>query len=91
MAGPIVTVDEQLLGFRGRVLFRMYIASKPDRYGIKIFISADAESHYCLDAVPYLGKGSTPELPPDMNQGHYFTLEVLKNVMQAGRTLCLDN
>ena len=91
VAGPIVTVDEQLLGFRGRVLFRMFIANKPNRYGIKIFMSADAESHYCLDAIPYLGKGSTPELPQNVNQGHYFTLEVLKDLMEAGRTICLDN
>ena len=59
----------------------MYIASKPAKYGIKIFMAADAESHYCLDTIPYLGKGSTPELPQHMNQSHYFTLEVLKNVM----------
>ncbi|XP_033218328.1 uncharacterized protein LOC117173794 [Belonocnema kinseyi] len=27
-----MTVDEQLLSFRGRCLFRIYIKSKPDRY-----------------------------------------------------------
>ena len=91
VAGPIVTVDEQLISFRGKVLFRMYMPDKPNKYGVKVFISADGETHYMLDAVPYLGKGSCPDLPPGTNQGHYFTLEVLRNLMQAGRTICLDN
>ena len=46
VAGPIVTVDEQLIGFRGKVLFRMYLPDKPNKYGIKIFVAADGESHY---------------------------------------------
>ena len=91
VAGPIVTVDEQLISFRGKVLFRMYMPDKPNKYGIKIIAAADAESHYMLDGVPYLGKGSCVNLPPNMNQGHYFTMEVLRKLMQAGRTICLDN
>lgn len=34
--GPHLTIDEQLLGFRGRCPFRMYIPNKPNKYGIKI-------------------------------------------------------
>ena len=30
--------------------------SKPGRYGIKFWILADAEKHYCYNAFPYLGK-----------------------------------
>lgn len=29
------TIDEQLVSFRGRCAFKMYIPSKPDKYGIK--------------------------------------------------------
>lgn len=31
-----ITVDEQLLSFRGRCKFRMYIKSKSHKYGLKI-------------------------------------------------------
>ena len=34
--GANTTIDEQLLGFRGRCPFRMYIPSKPNKYGIKL-------------------------------------------------------
>ena len=30
--------------------------SKPGRYGIKFWILANTQDHYCYNAVPYLGK-----------------------------------
>ena len=62
ISGPVLTVDEQLEGLRGRCLFCMYISNKPAKYGIKIFMVCDADSFYCLNAFPYLGKGSAPDL-----------------------------
>jgi len=43
-----LTVDEQLLSFRGRCKFRMYIKSKPDKYGLKIITLNDAETFYLV-------------------------------------------
>lgn len=54
--GQYVTIDEMLVGFRGRCSFRMYIPSKPRKYGIKIFILTDAKLHYCLNAEVYCGR-----------------------------------
>ena len=35
--------------------------SKPRSYGIKYWILADAENHYCCNAIPYLGReGDAP-------------------------------
>ena len=53
--GACVTVDEMLAAFRGRVPFKMYIPSKPAKYGIKFFMVNDAASQYALNAIPYLG------------------------------------
>ncbi|XP_025407202.1 piggyBac transposable element-derived protein 4-like, partial [Sipha flava] len=36
-----LTLDEQLIAFRGRCSFRQYIPNKPARYGIKIFAIVD--------------------------------------------------
>ena len=61
-----VTVDEQLVTFRGRCSFKMYIPSKPGRYGIKIWALCDAKNAYLVNAKVYLGK----ELgQPEINQG----------------------
>ncbi|CAL4241661.1 unnamed protein product, partial [Meganyctiphanes norvegica] len=90
-AGAIVTVDEQLLAFRGRCVFRVYISNKPAKYGIKIFMVCDADTLYCLHAIPYLGKGSVENLPRGVNQGEFITMKLLEDLLDPGRVVCLDN
>jgi len=41
-----VTVDEQLVAFRGRCPFKQYIPSKPAKYGIKIWTLCDSKTSY---------------------------------------------
>ena len=36
--GAYCTVDEQLVGFRGRCPFRVYMPNKPNKYGMKIWL-----------------------------------------------------
>merc|ERR1711888_520055 len=73
VCGPIMTVDKQLAPTRAKCPFKMYIPSKPAKYGIKYFMVNDSESRYCMNAFPYLGKKSAPP-QEDQNQGHYFAL-----------------
>ena len=54
--GPFLTVDEQVMPFRGWCNFLQSLSSRPDRYGIKIFGAADCENNYPLFGIPYLGK-----------------------------------
>ncbi|XP_046393761.1 uncharacterized protein LOC124161483 [Ischnura elegans] len=55
------TVDEQLVGFRGRCSFRQYLPNKPARYGIKIFALVDSNVFYTYNLDVYAG--SQPEGP----------------------------
>ena len=41
--GSNITVDEQLVPFRGRCRFHQYMASKPDKYGKKIIWVTDSK------------------------------------------------
>lgn len=36
-----VTVDEQLILFRGKCFFKVYMPSKPGKYGMKAWVAAD--------------------------------------------------
>ncbi|XP_071201069.1 piggyBac transposable element-derived protein 4-like [Salvelinus alpinus] len=54
--GPNVTVDEQLMAFRGRCPFRQYIPSKPAKYGIKIWAACDAASSHVWNLQVYMVK-----------------------------------
>lgn len=50
------TIDEQLVGFRGRCKFRIYIPSKPDKYGLKLVLLCNSYNRYVVPGMPYLGK-----------------------------------
>jgi hypothetical protein len=43
-----VTIDEQLVAFRGRCSFRMFMKSKPAKYGLKLWALCDSTSSYAL-------------------------------------------
>ncbi|CAH2009352.1 unnamed protein product, partial [Acanthoscelides obtectus] len=43
-----LTIDEQLLAFRGRAAFRQHIPNKPSKYGIKTFALVDAKTAYTM-------------------------------------------
>lgn len=63
-ASSYLTIDEQLVGFRGKCPFRMYIPSKPNRYGIKIIMMCDNSTKYMLNALPYVGKQTNTTKKP---------------------------
>ncbi|XP_039481962.1 piggyBac transposable element-derived protein 4-like [Drosophila santomea] len=67
--GSHTTIDEQLLGFRGRCPFKMYIPNKPNKYGIKIVMICDSATKYMFNAIPYLGKSTNNHGIP---LGEYF-------------------
>lgn len=85
--GPNVTVDEQLMPFRGRCPFRQYIPSKPAKYGIKIWAACDAASSYAWNLQVYTGKrnGGAPE----KNQGMRVVLDMTQGL--SGHNITCDN
>ena len=44
-----IIIDEQLVLFRGTCLFHMFIKSKPGKYGIKLWVAADAKNFYACN------------------------------------------
>lgn len=62
-----VTIDEQLVPFRGRCSFRQFMKSKPAKYGIKIWTMCDSSTSYALNAQVYTGR--VQGQPPERNQG----------------------
>lgn len=83
-----VTIDEQLLAFRGRCPFRMYIPNKPAKYGIKIVMVCDSATKYMSDASPYLGKKTeTNGLP----LAEFYVKELTKSIHGTNRNVTMDN
>lgn len=82
------TIDEQLLSFRGRCIFKMYIPSKPDKYGIKILMMCDAKTAYMLKAIVYVGQTTAP---PNIAVPEYYVLELSKSLVGSRRNITMDN
>lgn len=82
------TIDEQLLGFRGRCPFRIYMASKPDKYGLKIVMMNDSKTWYMVNAIPYVGKIQTQnkEAVPT-----YYVRNLTQSIHNTGRNVTCDN
>lgn len=84
-----VTVDEQLVGFRGRCPFRQYLPSKPDKYGIKLWACADPANMYTLNMLPYLGRDETRD--KSVPVGTHVVLKLTEQLNGSGRNVTCDN
>lgn len=84
----VVTVDEQLVGYRGRAPGRTYIPSKPRKYGVKIFWACEAQSGYALNGIIYTGKQGNEV---HRNLGHDVVMELMRPFFGSGREVVTDN
>ena len=87
--GPHMTVDEQLVCFRGRCPFRQYIPSKPGKYGIKIWAICEANTSYVWKMQVYTGKN--PAVGREVNQGARVVKDLVKEIENSGRNITCDN
>lgn len=57
-----VSVDESTVGFKGKILFKVYNKDKPIKWGIKIFVLSEASTGYICALEPYFGKVTTDRM-----------------------------
>lgn len=81
-----VTIDEDLVGFRGRCPFRQYMKNKPAKYGLKFWVASCSSSAYVWNMQPYLGKEGNQS---EKNQGQRVVLDLVKGL--RGHNITTDN
>lgn len=85
-----LTIDEQLLAFRGRCSFKQYIPTKPAKYGVKVFALADSKTAYTINLEPYVGK--QPDGPFQRgNSAEETVLRLVEPVQGSNRNITGDN
>uniref|UniRef100_A0A1Y1K4Z8 PiggyBac transposable element-derived protein domain-containing protein n=1 Tax=Photinus pyralis TaxID=7054 RepID=A0A1Y1K4Z8_PHOPY len=88
--GPNLTIDEQLVAFRGRCPFRQYIPSKPAKYGIKIFALVDCDNMYTINLEIYAGV--QPDGPYKVSNSPSDVVQRLVEVVKGTyRNITMDN
>ena len=51
-------MDEQLVGYRGKIPGRTYMPSKPRKYGVKFYWLCEATTGFALNGMIYSGRES---------------------------------
>jgi len=82
-------VDEVIVKFKGRVIFRQYIPKKRKCFGIKIYKLCD-ESGYTYDMRVYLGRDSH-STTDDMTATHASVRHLTSRVEGLGHKIFMDN
>jgi hypothetical protein len=87
-----------MVPWKGRLTFKQYIPSKPDRFGIKLYALCKSATSYMVDFDIYTAGDYEPN--PDgelleMNQGHTFSVVMgllrRAELLNKGYILYLDN
>ena len=84
--GRVLTIDESLIPFKGRLQFKQYMKNKSHRYGVKLF-KLNSGLGYTHKLEVYAGKSedrvyNTPET---------IVMRLAEEILNSGRTLCVDN
>ena len=82
----VFCIDESLIPFRGRIIFRQYLKQKKHKYGIKIF-KLCCNRGYTYKFHVYSGKALDKQNTTPSN----IVISLLKNLFHKGHTLCTDN
>ena len=51
-----ISVDETMIGFKGRLIFIQYMPKKPTKWGLKAYVLADSTTGYMYNWILYTGK-----------------------------------
>ena len=82
-------VDEIIVTFKGRVIFRQYIPKKHKRWGIKIYKLCD-ETAYTCDMKVYLGKDKA-ESYEGKSAPESVVINLIQDLKGKGHNLFIDN
>jgi hypothetical protein len=84
-----ITIDEQLFPTKARYPLTQYIASKPDKFGIRFLLAVDSKSTYLLHGFPYLGKDVNR--PEGIPLSEHIVLKLMYPYLLNGRNVTTDN
>ena len=86
--GDNITVDETIVAFNGKCSFKVYMPSKPDKHGIKIWSCCDSKSSYLLNAKIYKGKELDKK---ETGQAERVVKDLVYMLRDTGTNVTMDN
>ena len=90
--GKNLSVDEALVKYNGRLSFKQYMPAKPSKFGIKVWLLADADTYFVPRFQVYLGKGrEESQLFREKGLGHYVVWTLSEPYLNRHRHIFVDN
>jgi hypothetical protein len=89
-----VSIDEELVLWKGRLQFRQYIPAKRARFGVKIYNLCDSSTAYLWNSKIYAGKGSDEipdDVPKTIGKSGSVVIEMMESLLGKGYHVYLDN
>ena len=84
-----ITVDEQLLPCQARCKFILYMANKPDKFGIKFWMAVAVETKYLFNGSPYVGKDESRI--GDVSMSTDVVMKLMMRLFKNGHKVTSDN
>jgi len=84
-----ISVDEAMVPFKGRLGIKQYMKDKPVKWGVKLWVAADAVSAYCLNFEVYVGKQET--VRQTLGMSSRVVVEMVKHLEMKGHVIYTDN
>lgn len=85
--GEVIVVDESMVHFRGRLLFRQYLPSKAHKYGIKIYKICTVDG-YTWGYKIYCGQSNNLH---GLDKPGSVVVELAEDLLDEGRCIVTDN
>ena len=91
-----LSIDEGMLAFKGRLVFKCYSPMKPIKYGIKLYILAESDTGFVSNFQIYSGTGSTTSeivtglLDNFKNKNYHVYMDNFYNSVQLSEKLLQD-
>ena len=86
-----IIIDESLVLFKGRLLWKQYIPSKRHRFGIKIFVLCDCETGIILGMIVYTGTNIDYPTKDPLGISGSIVKTMTAPYLDRGRILFTDN
>ena len=84
-----VSIDEQMIAYKGRLSFKQYMPAKPVKWGMKAFVLAESTTGYVCDWFIYTGKDQAADNDP-RGKGEQVVSQLVEH-LQPGHIVYMDN
>ena len=84
-----LSLDESMMGFKGKTRMKQYQKLKPKKEGLMAIALSEAKTGYCINWKLYRGKGYIPDRPSEDN--NTTVLKLLEPVKNLGHHVIMDS